>query len=67
MKMTDVNEVWNKLGDVEEHQALHVLHILFDGYEQKIKNGIDVDEAENFFDSLCRAIDGACSCNASRR
>ncbi len=67
MHMTDVNEVWNKLGDIEEQQALHVLHLLFDGYEQNIKNGVDVDEAENFFESLGRAIDGACSCNVSRR
>ncbi len=64
--MADVNDIWNKLGEIEEHQALHVLHLLFDQYEQKVA-GDKMDEANMFFESLGRAIDGACSCNASRR
>lgn len=67
IRMTEANEVWNRLGDIEEQQALHVLHLLFEQYEQKMKNGVDADEARKFFDSLGRAIEGACSCNASRR
>lgn len=65
--MTDPNEIWNKLGEIEEHQALHVLHLLFDRYEEKLKAGDDLDQVNTFFESLGRAIDGACSCNASRR
>lgn len=67
MDIADVNLIWSKLGDIGEQQALHVLHLLFDGYEQKLINGVDVDEAQKFFESLGRAIDGACSCNAGRR
>ena len=61
------NDLWDKLGNLEEEQALLVLYQLFEQYEKKIKNNPTNEEAMQFFNYLQSIISQIESCNINRR
>jgi hypothetical protein len=63
----NTNDLWEKLGSLEEEQALLVLYQLFEQYEKKTKNNPTNQEAMQFFNYLQSIISQIESCNINRR
>ncbi len=55
--------IWDKLGEINEDETLHVLTKLFITYETQHKVDPDNVEAHNFFKNLDSAIEQTTQCN----
>nr|MBF0222974.1 hypothetical protein [Desulfobulbaceae bacterium] len=65
--MSISDTLWNKLGELPDNEALHVLTNLFATYETLGKNDPDNKEIYNFFRNLDNAIEQTTQCNLNRR
>jgi len=65
--MTTANDVWQKLGDLAEEDAVHVLTRLFAMYEEQQRRSPDDEAAALFFRNLGTTISQASECNLNRR
>ncbi len=65
--MTDTNDLWELLGDLEDEDIPQVLTKLFTIYEGILEHTPDDIEARNFFEHLSRALDQVGDCNLNRR
>lgn len=63
----DVGSIWEKMGELEQEDGLHVLNQLFAGYEEMLERDPSNKEALSFFERLGGAMQQVCSCNANRR
>ena len=59
--------IWDKLGELEEDEALHVLTKLFATYEAQYQNNPNDNQANAFFNNLNNAIEQTAQCNLNRR
>lgn len=60
-------DLWERLGSLEDDQALQVLTQLFALYEQRVEQDPEDQAAGSFFQLLAATIDKVHSCNVSRR
>ncbi len=65
--MTNRNDLWEQLGDIETDDITHVLTTLFSIYEEKIVHNPDDTAAISFFKHLHRALSQVGKCNLNRR
>ncbi len=65
--MTNTNDLWELLGDVEEDDVPHVLTKLFTIYEEKLGRDPHDKTAEEFFKHLSQALTQVDACNLNRR
>ncbi|HIP39702.1 MAG TPA: hypothetical protein EYG88_10050 [Desulfocapsa sulfexigens] len=65
--MVNTNDLWEKMGDLEEDDLPHVLTNLFAVYEEKLKNNPDDKAASDFFKHLSRVLKLVSECNLNRR
>ncbi len=65
--MTDTNDLWEVLGDMEEEDIPHVLTKLFTIYEGILEHSPDDIEAKKFFENLSRVLRQVADCNLNRR
>ena len=63
----NVNDVWEKLGSLEQDQPDHVLSRLFVIYEQILAAEPSNKEALRFMQNLENAINFCVECNLNRR
>jgi hypothetical protein len=63
----NANDVWGRLGELNEEDAVHVLTRLFAMYEQRQQQQPDDEAAALFFRNLSTALDQALECNLNRR
>ncbi len=66
-KMTDTNDLWELLGDMEEEDLPHVLTKLFTIYEEILERTPDDQGAKSFFEHLSRVLSQVSDCNLNRR
>ncbi len=65
--MTNTNDLWEALGDVEEDDISHVLTRLFTIYEERLSRTPDDQTAQLFFQYLSQALEQVSECNLNRR
>ncbi|MBU0730795.1 MAG: hypothetical protein KKE17_08155 [Proteobacteria bacterium] len=65
--MKEMNDIWEDLGSLAEHEMLHVMTKLFVVYEEMVKRDPANGEALNFFKHLGVVIDQTKQCNLNRR
>jgi len=65
--MASSNVLWDRLGDLEEDEAFHVMTRLFAIYEELLEGDSDNREAQHFFTNLENALDFCRQCNLNRR
>ena len=63
----NVNDLWEKLGSLEQDQPGHVLSRLYVIYEQILAAEPSNKEARQFMQNLENAIDFCVQCNLNRR
>lgn len=63
----DTGAIWEKLGELDAEDGLHVLNQLYAGYEELLERDPESREALAFFERLNAAVQQVCSCNANRR
>lgn len=65
--MTNRNDLWEALGDLEEDDVPHVLTRLFTIYEERLNNKPDDEPAQLFFQHLSQTLGQVNECNLNRR
>jgi hypothetical protein len=61
------NDLWEKLGSLEDEQAFQVLTQMFARYEQRRKQYPEDKATEIFFQDLAIVMGQVQSCNVNRR
>jgi len=61
------NDLWEKIGSINEEELPHVLTRLFTSYEGMLQNDPKSSEAMSFFQKLANAIALTSECNLNRR
>jgi hypothetical protein len=67
LHMTNTNDLWEALGEVEEDDVPHVLTKLFTIYEERLNRRPDDQAAQLFFQHLSQALEQVNECNLNRR
>lgn len=65
--MTNTNDLWEAVGDLEEDDVPHVLNRLFTVYEERLQHNPADEAAALFFQHLSQAVSQTNECNLNRR
>lgn len=65
--MTNTNDIWEQLGDMEEDDIPHVLTKLFSLYEERLQKNPQDESSRHFFRHLSQALKQVGDCNLNRR
>jgi len=65
--MTNTNDLWEQLGDIDHDDTPHVLTKLFTIYEEKLQLNPDDKAVIDFFKHLSQTLTQVNECNLNRR
>ena len=65
--MVDTNDLWEKIGALQDDEISHVLSRLFSVYEELLNSEFESCEARNFFQRLETVVNFCGACNLNRR
>ncbi len=63
----NTNDLWEKMGDLEEEDIPHVLTKLFTIYEERLHRMPDDEATALFFKHFGQALNQVSDCNLNRR